>query len=204
MSTIEEQYAEALRKQNKRRSSFWSVARVIILLTVFAGITVFISQKIISVYTVPSASMINTIVPGEKILVNQLYPTFYEIQRGDIIVFEDPGSWLTPIEKESGNTLVKRVVAVGGDTIECCDMNGNLVLNNETVIEPYIDVRDAASEKTFSETVPEGYVFVMGDNRNNSNDSRFNNENTGGKFIALKDIKGKAFIIFSPQVRNLE
>lgn len=204
MSTIEEQYANALRKREKKTNTLWSITRVLLLLLVFSAITVYISQKVISVYTVPSASMMNTIIPGEKILINQLYPQHFEIKQGDIIVFEDPGTWLTPAEKESGNTLVKRVIAVGGDTIECCDASGKIVVNSQVINEPYIDSLDAPSEKEFSEVVPEGYLFVMGDNRNNSNDSRYNNEKSGGKFIALKDVKGKAFLVLSPQIHELK
>lgn len=204
MSTIEEQYQEALRKKRRKEKTFWGVVRVFILVGIFIGATLFVSKFVVGVYGVPTASMMTTIIPGEKILTNQLYPDFFDISRGDIIVFEDPGTWLTPIEKNSGNTLVKRVIAIGGDTIECCDINGSIVVNNQSIAEGYIDKRDVPSTLEFSEKVPNGYVFVMGDNRSESNDSRYNDESNGGKFISLNNIKGKAIYIIAPGMRELQ
>lgn len=173
------------------------ILRIILIVAIAMGISWFVADKVLGLYWIPSSSMSPTLEVGDRVLVNKLYPTYYSVKTGDIIVFTDPGKWLTDTEKVSGNTLIKRVVAMGGDTIECCSSEGNLVVNGVTVYEPYIDPADMPSESSFKELVPDGYVYVMGDNRSDSNDSRYQTETSGGKFIPMTSILGVAIYDFS-------
>lgn len=146
--------------------------------------------------------MTPTLQVGDRVLINKLYPNYYPVKTGDIIVFKDPGSWLTDEEKLSGSSLIKRVVAVGGDTIECCSAEGNIVVNGVTLYEPYIDPADNPSESSFKEIVPDGYVYVLGDNRSDSNDSRYQTTESGGKFIPIENIIGIAIYDISSVTNN--
>lgn len=202
MTTIEEQYAYALKQRHRKKQLGWKIFRILFLIAFFVFISFIISTYIISVYNIPSKSMYPTLDKGNRIIVNQLYPKYFPIQQGDIIVFEDPGGWLNPEEKQIANTLIKRVIAVGGDTVECCDPSGYIVVNKERIIEPYIDGGDVPSEKPFNATVPEGYYWVMGDNRSESNDSRY--QKGDYMFVPAGNIKGKAFWILSPKFKTIE
>ena len=143
--------------------------------------------------------MNNTLEVNDRIMVNKLVPTVLALHRGDVVVFEDPSNWLPDSDKPNGEGyLVKRVIAIGGDTISCCDNEGRILVNGEPIDEPYIQPGDVPSEIEFDEKVPEGYVWVMGDNRDNSKDSRFQGDSESGKFVPLESIVGKAFAVMWP------
>jgi signal peptidase I len=149
-----------------------------------------------------------------------LVPEVLPVQRGDVVVFQDPGGWLgvaNSIEKpaieelgdfvlgtfgvtapDSAEHLVKRVIGVGGDVITCCDADGRLLLNGVAIDESYI--RDGAnpSDIEFSITVPEGYLWVMGDNRGNSTDSRFHQDLPSKGFVSLDVVVGRAMLVSWP------
>ncbi|MEU4091978.1 signal peptidase I [Streptomyces sp. NPDC026673] len=115
-------------------------------------------------YTVPTGSMTPTVDAGDKILAQRIDGS--EVRRGDIVVFTDPLWGDVP--------MVKRVVAVGGDKVACCDRQGRLTVNGEPIDEPYrLDTEGPASPTPFLATVPRGNLFMMGDNRATSEDSRF-------------------------------
>jgi signal peptidase I len=145
------------------------------------------------------------------------------ISRGDIVVFRDPGGWLpassttpstNPFEAglewvmslfglaspDSNEHLIKRVIGLPGDTIVCCTPTGELTINGTPIVEPYVNANTEgrASAVDFTVTVPEGALWVMGDNRNNSADSRFHPNEPGRGFVGIDDVVGRAFVISWP------
>ena len=143
-------------------------------------------------FMVPSTSMESTLQVGERILVNKFAP----IERGDIVVFTDPDNWLTP---EEGDFLVKRVVGVGGDKIYCCNVSGNLEVNGQNVEESsYVLDGVRTDQINFDVTVPKDKLFVMGDNRNNSPDSRYHLIAPDDPFVPTNNVIGKAVMVIWP------
>jgi signal peptidase I len=147
-------------------------------------------------FYIPSESMMTTLRVNDRVIIEKTDEKTPDIERGDIIVFEDPGGWLSgDLAYQGESHLIKRVIAVGGDTISCCDVEGNNIVNGEPLNEPYVLGRNLV---LFSTTVPEGYVWVEGDNRENSSDSRYNANSLGGEFVPLDKISGKALAIVWP------
>ncbi|MET9954192.1 signal peptidase I [Streptomyces sp. NPDC006339] len=120
-------------------------------------------------FSVPTDSMTPTLDVGSKVLAQRVDGA--EVKRGDIVVFEDP-LW-------GDVTMVKRVVAVGGDTVACCDADGRLTLDGKPVEEPYLPAGKPASGQKFSVTVPDGKLFLLGDERHTSMDSRAHLQEAG-------------------------
>ena len=143
-------------------------------------------------FLVPSTSMEPTLQVGERILVNKFAP----VGRGDIVVFTDPSNWLTP---EEGDYLVKRVVGVSGDKIRCCNVSGNLEVNGQNVEESsYVRAIGGTDQIDFDVTVPKGKLFVMGDNRDNSPDSRYHLIAPDDPFVPTDNVVGKAVMVLWP------
>jgi signal peptidase I len=146
-------------------------------------------------------------------------PELIPISRGDVVVFRDPGGWLgaipdnpkEPLQEisdfvlgtfgitapDSAEHLVKRVIGLPGDTVVCCDTDGKLTVNGQSITEPYIGA-NSPSDIEFSVTVPEGYYWVMGDNRPNSTDSRYHQDLPTGGFVPVSVVVGNAFVISWP------
>lgn len=153
----------------------------ILLIVVGAFVLAFVIQQfLIKPFAIPSDSMVPTLVQSDRVLVNRMVYRFGEPQKGDVVVFRSP---------ISNEDYIKRVVAVGGDTVAVKE--GKLLVNGLEQNEPY--VYEATIDRDFQEvTVPAGEYFVMGDNRNNSGDSR----EFGS--IAKSAILGKAFARYWP------
>ncbi|MET9414106.1 signal peptidase I [Streptomyces klenkii] len=113
-------------------------------------------------YTVPTDSMAPTIGRGDRVLAERIGGD--DVRRGDIVVFKDK-VW-------GDSPMVKRVVGTGGDTVACCDSRGRLMVDGKPVEEPYLQDKGTASFSRFSVTVPEGQLFLLGDHRSDSVDSR--------------------------------
>jgi signal peptidase I len=149
---------------------------------------------LLQAFYIPSGSMEDTLQVNDRVIVSKLTPGPIDLKRGDIIVFGDPGDWLEPpVEESRGkaatvvrdtlifvgllpddaeNHLIKRVIGLPGDRIVCCDKGGRLTVNGQPIKEPYLKPGVAPSDQDFDITVPRGRVWVMGDNRSGSSDSR--------------------------------
>jgi signal peptidase I len=132
-------------------------------------------------YTVPTSSMEPTVQPGDKVLAQKVSGD--QVHRGDIVVFKDK-LWGDLPE-------VKRVVGVGGDKVSCCDMKGRLMVDGKPVDEPYLATPGLASASKFSTTVPKGELFLVGDNRNVSEDSRLRLDDSQQGSVPVSDVKGR-------------
>ncbi|MFJ2781728.1 signal peptidase I [Kitasatospora sp. NPDC087315] len=176
----------------------------------------------VQVFVIPSGSMEQTIQIGDRVLVDKFTPWFgNEPERGDVVVFKDPGGWLEADHKpstdgpvlrgakqvltfvgllpsDSEQDLIKRVIGVGGDTVECCDAQGRVSVNGAVVDEPYLAPGNPPSRQPFKVKVPQGRLWVMGDHRDVSADSRFHMANPGQGTIPLSGVVGRAFVIAWP------
>ncbi len=170
-------------------------------------------------FWIPSGSMEPTLIYGDRILVTKWRPDPLPLRRGDIIVFKDPGSWLEEapdnggtashigkeilmftglLPEDAGEHLVKRIVGLPGDHVECDDPNGKVKVNGVEITETYVAQGAHACGVTFSVDVPQGRLWVMGDNRDNSADSRAHMGQPGGGTIPRSNIVGEAFALVWP------
>lgn len=186
-------------------------------------ISVGIKTFLIRSFYIPSGSMENTLQQDDRIIVNQLVPDLIPMKRGDVVVFRDPGGWLDPqVEvqqnpvaagidwvltavglsaSDSNDHLIKRVIGMPGDTVVCCNGVGQMEVNGIPLVEPYLKLPDGvtkASFDDFSVTVPADSLWVMGDNRNNSCDSRCNQGTPSLGFVPIENVVGRAFVITWP------
>jgi signal peptidase I len=147
--------------KRKSKAYKWVIEIAVIFAAAFV-LALLVQQYIVKPFAIPSPSMENTLLEGDRVLVNRLVYHFHPPRRGDVIVFHPPG-------KPGSDPFIKRVVAVAGDTIAVHD--GQLYVNGETRDEPY--VKEYPIDGDYPETkIASGYVWAMGDNRNNSGDSR--------------------------------
>ena len=199
----------------KRHLSFWQ--ELAVLLGVALVLAVGIKALFLQAFYIPSGSMNDTLVFNDRILVQKVsYWGSGSPQRGDIVVFADPGGWLDDSEAPrpdnvvsqtlevfglfpSGGHLVKRVIATGGDTVACCDRRGRVTVNGTALDErSYLAAGERPSDRTFKQKVPDGYLWVMGDNRSQSADSRFHLGDPGGGFVPEENVVGKVFSVVWP------
>ncbi|MEV4435143.1 signal peptidase I [Streptomyces sp. NPDC049585] len=132
-------------------------------------------------YTVPTDSMAPTIGRGDRVLAERI--TGDEVRRGDIVVFEDKVWGSVP--------MVKRVVGVDGDKVACCDPQGRLTINGQPVEEPYLQGAGPASPTPFSAAVPPGHLFLLGDHRSDSVDSRSHMAGTGQGSVPRETVRAR-------------
>lgn len=139
-------------------------------------------------YTVPTTSMSPTIGAGDRVLAERIDGA--DVRRGDVVVFQDT-TW-------ANVPVLKRVVAVGGDTVRCCDKDGRITVNGVPLDEPYLYPGDRPSTIPFEVKVPEGRVFVLGDHRSGSADSRFHLDEKDHGTVAEDQVVGRAVVIAWP------
>ena len=177
-------------------------------------VSVVVKTFFIHFFFIPSGSMQNTLQIGDRIAVNKFANIYSDIRRGEVVVFKDPSNWLGTAQAPTGSRivrdiksglvavgvlpdpatqyLIKRVIGVGGDTVMCCDAKGKLVVDRVSLIEPYIFAGNAPSDSKFSVTVPKGFIWVMGDHRGDSADSRFHTDDVHHGMVPLGDVVGRA------------
>lgn len=180
-------------KSSKNRTSvrffgLWKFALAGVVIAIILRLVVF------STFTVSSNSMAPTIETNDRILINQL-ARFFEPKRGDVVVVDGQDTFST-----THQSFVKRIIAIGGDHIKCCTANGKLILNDKPLNEPYLRGK-IASETKFDVEVPIGRIWVMGDNREQSSDSRDLLGMPGGGTIAQDKILGQVIGVYWPTAR---
>ncbi|MGH3211814.1 MAG: signal peptidase I [Trebonia sp.] len=203
----------------RRKRSFWRDLAVIVVAAL--ALTILLKAFVVQVFSIPSGSMENTLLPGDRILVSKIVYKFRSIDRGDIVVFGGAGSWDPPTPPPSNwfyglwddainlvgiagpeTDYIKRVIGVPGDHVACCNAQGQVTVNGVPLSESsYVYPGDAASELRFNITVPPGRLWVMGDNRGDSDDSRFRTNDPGGGTIPESAVVGRAFLIIWPLSR---
>lgn len=172
---------------------------------------VIVKAFFVQAFYIPSESMEPGLLVNDKLLVQKVSYWIGDPQRGDIVVFDDPGGWLdagsstvaaNPVQKAleliglfpTGGHLIKRVIGVGGDRVVCCDTRGRLTVNGTSIDEPYVLDAGATGNQKFDVKVPAHHIWVMGDNRGNSADSRVHLGDPGGGFVDVDQVVGKAWL----------
>jgi signal peptidase I len=191
-----------------------------ILIVLALVVSLFIKSFLVQFFYIPSGSMENTLQVQDRVAVNKVPFISNTINRGDIVVFRDPNNWLPENLDSSSNSfvskaksllvtvgvlpnpakqyLVKRVVGVAGDRVICCTKGEKLSVNGKEVREPYIYGGDLPSDMKFDVTVPEGKLWVMGDHRGASADSRYHQDDINNGFVPLETVSGRVVAVIWP------
>ena len=209
---------------NEAQRPLW---RELPVLFVVAGLLALLTRSFMfQAFRIPSGSMENTLQIGDRVLVNKVVYDFRGIHRGDIVVFNGAGSWdpsgpapssdslvrgyhgvLRAIGIESdGTDYIKRVIGTPGDRVACCNSGAQITVNGVPLSETsYVYPGNSPSEQRFNVTVPPGHVWVMGDHRGDSEDSRYHPSSPGSGSIPENAVVGRAFLIIWPpsQLRSL-
>ncbi|MGW4033620.1 signal peptidase I [Streptomyces sp. NPDC004838] len=208
-------------KRKRRRSAVKEIPLLIIVALVIALV---LKTFLVQAFVIPSGSMEQTIRIQDRVLVDKLTPWFgSKPERGDVVVFRDPGGWLQDepstskgndpivvkqikqgltfiglLPSDDEQDLIKRVVAIGGDKVKCCDQGGRVTVNGVPLIEPYLNPGNVPSAQPFEVDVPPGRIFVMGDHRANSADSRAHLDEPGQGTVSEDEVVGRAVVIAWP------
>jgi signal peptidase I len=215
--------APAAKAKKKKKKSF---GRELLTIVVAAAVlTLLVKAFVIQVYRIPSASMENTLQIGDRVLVNKVVYHFRGVARGDVVVFSGQDSWGPDAAPPSGNPVVrvaddllsglglhsnqtyyiKRVIGLPGDRVACCT-DRKVTVNGVPLDEgQYLFPGNPPSTFNFRKVVPAGHLWVMGDHRSDSGDSRYHPGDPGGGAIPENQVVGRAFLIIWPpsQLRDL-
>ncbi len=192
--TSEAQPAQRRRRRQRKPKGARALLEWVIVIAVALLVALGIRQFLFQPFWIPTGSMEDTLVAGDRVLVNKAAYRFHDIRRGDVVVFKRPDNWAV---EEAVKDLIKRVIGIPGDTITITDCS--VYIDGRRLVEPYVDDRctepasevvDPDGDGTF--VVPDGVVFVMGDNRTGSSDSRVNG------FVPEDDVVGRAFVLIWP------
>ncbi len=209
---------ESADKPTKKPMPLWQ--ETILLLALALVLAIVIKSLFVQAFYIPSPSMEPQFIKDDRILVQKVsYWGGASPSRGDIVVFEDPGGWLdagdastphSPVTKfmeriglyPTGGHLVKRVIGIGGDRVVCCDNQGRVTVNGVALDETsYLPKGTAPSQIKFDRTVPKNHLWMMGDNRGFSYDSRGHMGGPGGGYVDQDLVVGKVFSLIWPYNR---
>ena len=215
-----EEQAPADVKKPRRKRPFWRDLVVIVVAAL--ALTILLKAFVVEVFSIPSGSMENTLLPGDRVLVSKIVYRFRDVARGDVVVFSGQGSWGPDAPPPPGNPFlrlwddltnlvgvtapgtdyIKRVIGIPGDHVVCCDARGRITVNGVPLNEQsYIHPGNVPSSVPFDAVVPAGRLWVMGDNRADSDDSRYRTTDPGGGTIPESEVVGRAFVIIWPLSR---
>jgi signal peptidase I len=214
------------RPKRKKLRGWRAFLRDVALILVAAVVISFLIKTfLIRSFYIPSESMEMTLIKNDRIIVNELVPDVVPIERGDIVVFRDPGGWLEPqpeVEQnpvvgffdwilsiigltapDSNDHLIKRVIGLPGDHVVCCNEFGQMTVNGVPLdeVDLYVYLPEGVTKVSvddFDVVVPENSLWVMGDNRYNSADSRYNQDGPTNGFVPFDHVVGRAILISWP------
>lgn len=204
---------------DRDRQSWWDVP---VTIAIALGVVLLITTFLVKPFSIPSGSMENTLQIGDRVLVNRAVFRTRDIERGDVVVFDGSGRFVPaqvipdrdPITgalvwvgqsfglvTPDSTDFIKRVIGVGGDRVTCCDADGRITVNGVPLEENYLYPGDAPSLQAFDVEVPAGMLWVMGDHRSASADSRSHLGSPGGGFIPEDAVVGRAMNVVWPLSR---
>ena len=206
---------DAAEPPGRRRGRVVSVAReTAIVLGSAILLSWLLKTFVVQAFVIPSSSMRDTLLECDRVLVSRLVPAPFDVHRGDVVVFADPGGWLTPEEaprasavqralatvglapEQSTGHLIKRVIGLPGDRVAAAGDGSPVTVNGVPVDEAaYLAAGVGPSDIPFDVTVPDGALWVLGDNRSGSRDSRWHQGDPGGGAVPLADVVGTAFAV---------
>ena len=191
-----------------------------VLIVVALVVSLFIKTFLVQFFFIPSGSMENTLQIDDRVAVNRVPFISNNIKRGDVVVFRDPDNWLPAADVNTSpfiisklkaglvavgvlpnpakQYLVKRVVGVAGDHVVCCTNTGKITVNGKEMNEPYIFAGNVPSDMNFDVTVPKDKIWVMGDHRGASADSRYHQEDINKGFVPLNRVTGRVLAVIWP------
>ena len=199
-----------------------AVKEIVVVVGMALALSFVVKTWLLQAFFIPSGSMEDTLLVGDRVVVSKLTPGPIDLKRGDVVVFQDPGGWLDavpPVERsgvagalhdglvfvgllpaESEDHLIKRVIGLPGDHVVCCDKERRLTVNDVSIGEEYLKPGDLPSSLNFDVTVPEGHVWVMGDHRSDSEDSRFHDPSGDGSdgAVPISSVTGRAVAVVWP------
>ncbi len=208
---------------DRGRQPWWDIPVTIV---VALGVVLPIATFLVKPFSIPSGSMENTLQVGDRVLVNRAVFKVRDIERGDVVVFDGSGSFVPPevapdrdpitgalvwvgqsfgLVAPDSTDFIKRVIGTGGDRVTCCDAQGQLTVNGTPLVEDYLFPGDAPSLQPFDVEVPDGMLWVMGDHRSASADSRSHMGDPGGGFVPQSAVVGRAMTVVWPisRIQNI-
>jgi signal peptidase I len=211
----------AERSEAPRRGTAKSLLKETAIILVSALVLSWLIKTfLVQAFFIPSSSMHDTLIEDDRIMVSKLTPGPFDLERGDIVVFKDPGDWLNEVPpadptawrraanevltfvglypQDAGSHLVKRVIGLPGDIVACAGPGEPVTVNGVELDEPYLAEGAIPSQMKFKATVPANSLWVMGDNRQHSADSRYHQGEPGGGSIPIENVVGKAFVTVWP------
>lgn len=214
-------HSRGRRARPRERRPHSLLGEVVLVVVLSLALSALIKTYLVQAFFIPSGSMEQTLQVGDRILVNKLAPRFHDLSRGDVVVFEDPGGWLRPDEipqrsgvrkvvhdvlvgvgvlpSDTAGDLVKRIIGIPGDHVVCCDAKGRITINGKPLDESaYLYPGNTASQIPFDVTVPPGRLWVMGDHREVSQDSRFHQNDPLKGMVPINDVVGRVFVVIWP------